>query len=174
MSAFETSVVLPGNYTAMERVILTANGNLQRILSAYYGAPVKVEMRKCVRVDAESFDREVDLVLGNKIVVKDRECLHAIEAGLVGVGQLFRYLNILPSFKLNASGKAPQSIPRSPLMKGRKDGKMPIDYHLWRDYELSCPKISCHFIECFAPGFLDDSFLQQALAQPTLSSSFEK
>lgn len=35
--------------------------------SAYYGAPVKVEMRKCVRVDAESFDREVDLVLGNKV-----------------------------------------------------------------------------------------------------------
>lgn len=102
-------------------------------------------------------------------MVKDRECLHAIEAGLVGVGQLFRYLNILPSFKLNASGKAPQSIPRSSLMKGRKDGKMPIEYHLWRDYELSCPKISCHFIECFAPGFLDDSFLQQALAQPTLS-----
>lgn len=36
MSAFETSVVLPGNYTAMERVILTANGNLQRILRCVY------------------------------------------------------------------------------------------------------------------------------------------
>jgi hypothetical protein len=32
MNAFETSIVLPGNYTPMERVVLTANGNLQRIL----------------------------------------------------------------------------------------------------------------------------------------------
>jgi hypothetical protein len=35
--------------------------------SAYYGAPVKVVVRKCERIDKSTFDREVDLYLANKV-----------------------------------------------------------------------------------------------------------
>jgi hypothetical protein len=37
MGGCETHVMLGGSFTPMERVVLTANGNLQRIMSAYYG-----------------------------------------------------------------------------------------------------------------------------------------
>ena len=52
------------------------------------------------------------------------------------MGQLFRFLGVLPSFKL--------------LSAGRND-----DGALFREYQLSCPQISCRFVETFAPDFLD-------------------
>lgn len=64
MGNFETDVQIQGEFSPFERVILTANGNLQRIMSAYYGAPVHVKINKCVRVDSQIFDREVDLHVG--------------------------------------------------------------------------------------------------------------
>lgn len=77
-SAFETTVILPGDFTGMERVVLTANGNLQRILSAFHAAPITVEVRKCQQVDRCTFDREVDLMLRDKVGRCLRCCLIAL------------------------------------------------------------------------------------------------
>jgi hypothetical protein len=63
-------------------------------------------------------------------------CKTAIEEKNVGVGQLFRFLGVLPSFKLLSSGRNP-------------------DGALWRVYDLSCPQIRCRFVETFTTGFLD-------------------
>ena len=65
-------------------------------------------------------------------------CKTAIEEKNVGVGQLFRFLGVLPSFKLLSSGRNP-------------------DGALWRVYDLSCPQIRCRFVETFTSGFLDYS-----------------
>ena len=65
MGNFETDINIQGEFSPFERVILTANGNLQRIMSAYYGAPVHVKINKCVQVESQVFDREVDLYVGD-------------------------------------------------------------------------------------------------------------
>jgi hypothetical protein len=69
-------------------------------------------------------------------VLYSNECKTAIEEKNVGVGQLFRFLGVLPSFNLLGVGRNP-------------------DGALWREYELSCPQLRCRFVETFAVGFLD-------------------
>jgi hypothetical protein len=144
MGGCETHVTIDGSLLPMERVALTANGNLQRIMSAHYDAPVYVHVLKCDRLNATTFDRHVNLVVDGRtfctavgvIELYSDECVRAVEEKNVGVGQLFRYLGVLPSFRLHHAGR-------------RADGS------LWRDYELSCAQLRCRFVESFAPHFLD-------------------
>jgi len=67
----------------------------------------------------------------------------------VGVGQLFRYFQILPAFQLLALGRQFPPASLSPEEGGSSC------YCLWREYELSCPDMHCRFLEKFAEGFLD-------------------
>jgi len=145
MGGCETHVSVGGSFTPMERVVLTANGNLQRLMSAYYGAPVTVSVNRCEKVVQEGklvYDREVDLLMDNqvfcsavgKIELLDNSCVEAIESKKVGVGQLFRYLGALPRFELLEAGK-------------KEDGV------LWRKYSLSCDQLRCEFTETFAKDF---------------------
>ena len=144
MGGCETHVTVEGALTPMERVVMTANGNLQRIMSAHYDAPVIVRVLKCDRLNSTTFGRHVDLVVNDRVFctaigtieLYSDECVQAIEEKNVGVGQLFRYFGVLPSFQL--------------LKAGRE-----IDGHLWREYELSCPQLRCRFVETFAPQFLE-------------------
>jgi len=180
MGGCETNVVVYGSFTPFERIIITANGNLQRIMSAYYGAPVTVNIIKSNPITNMSlykskknlnsttttttsdtttttnnnnntnnndsnkkllcvYDREVNLLMNNQIFCKaksiieiyDDELINAIEYKKIGIGQMFRYLGALPSFKLHAVGR-------------KEDGS------LWRDYSLYInDRIYCHFIEEF-------------------------
>jgi len=50
------------NFTNMERIALTANGNLQRIFSSYYDEPVVVHVDSCTRRD-NSIDENRDSVM---------------------------------------------------------------------------------------------------------------
>ncbi len=146
-SGIETYITLGESgdrFTALERIVLTANGNLQRIMSAYYGAPVVVDIIKCDLIKDMVYDREVNLVSNGYVFCKaigvielyNRECITAIEEKKIGVGQLFRYFDVLPSFKLLDVGK-------------NEDGT------LWRDYTLSCSHFTCRFTETFSKGFLE-------------------
>ena len=113
----ETNTHVNGTYSSMERVVITSNGNLQRIMSAYYGSPVKVHIKHCELInkanDMAIYEREVDLVVqGNifcnaisKIEIYDEYCESLVRNKVVGIGQLFRYLGILPSFNLIAAGR---------------------------------------------------------------------
>lgn len=138
----ETSVVVDNSYAPLERVVLTANGNLQRIMSAYYGASVMVEVLLCERVQDRVYDREVNLLMDGqkfcnakgKIELLDDDCVEAVESKNVGVGQLFRYLGLLPSFELIDAGR-------------NENGEM------WRTYVLSTAKLNCTFTETFVKGF---------------------
>lgn len=80
--------------------------------------------------------RQIFCTAIGSIVLYSDECKEAIEEKNVGVGQLFRFLGVLPTFNLLGVGRNP-------------------DGALWREYELSCPQLRCRFVETFALGFLD-------------------
>jgi chorismate-pyruvate lyase len=139
----------------LDRMAITANGNLQRLFSSYYDAPVFVVMDYCrptttntITDDCESsspddkcWDRRVHLTVHNQtfctadsfIRVHNVECQALVESGHVGLGQLFRYLDILPEFELLEAGPTPQG-------------------GCWRKYTLSCKYVTCHIQEVFVPG----------------------
>ena len=118
-----------------------ANGNLQRLFSSYYDAPVHVVVDKCVQRTDTTWDRVVHLtVFGEKfctamshITVHNADCRMLVESGTVGLGQLFRHLDKLPSFSLLDAGYCEQG-------------------GLWRMYELKCAQLSCRIEEKFLPG----------------------
>ena len=67
MGGCETNVIINGKFSPLERIILTANGNLQRIMSAYYGAPVIVDVIKTSRLENKCYDRKVNLLVNDKV-----------------------------------------------------------------------------------------------------------
>jgi hypothetical protein len=86
MGGCETKVYVGGSFTPMERIVITANGNLQRIMSAHYGAPVSVTVKKCDKIGTMLYDRQVDIMVGQKIFcevvgsieIYDPKCIEAI------------------------------------------------------------------------------------------------
>jgi hypothetical protein len=132
------NIIESGEFSPMERVVLTANGNLQRIMSSYYGANVRVVILECSKVEDKHYSREVDLVVGDRrfckatgrVEIFSDECVTAMEAQKIGLGQLFRYFGVLPAFKLIDVGR-------------EENGK------LFRVYELECPQLKCTFREVF-------------------------
>lgn len=206
-------------FSPMERIALTANGNLQRIFSSYYDAPIHVHVDSCVRRGAKSsaidsiadrfafmidkdgavWDRVVHLHVHDQvrsasfvfmylqrlsyfnlllnisypkntktlckassmIHVRSPECIQLIEEGSVGLGQLFRYLDKLPTFKLLDAGR----MDLSSIMNG---DSAQSDFHggIWRTYELQCQEMTCliheefhrNAWEIFPPGNADIPF----------------
>mmetsp|Transcript_21616 Transcript_21616/g.46881 ORF Transcript_21616/g.46881 Transcript_21616/m.46881 type:complete len:327 (-) Transcript_21616:1297-2277(-) len=179
------------NFTPMERIALTANGNLQRIFSSFYDAPVHVHVDSCARrelsardeiqigfTDANGFstekyrahidegdavwDRVVHLYVHDKtfcratsvIHVRSHECIRLIEDGTVGLGQLFRYLNKLPTFSLLDAGRTEYAHAESEQSISKNDSKQALQPHefeggMWRTYELQCEELTCLIHEEF-------------------------
>lgn len=61
-------------FSALDRIALTANGNLQRIVSSFYDSPVAVVVNNCIERPSYNFsenagvwDRSVDLKVYNKV-----------------------------------------------------------------------------------------------------------
>jgi len=106
-----------GRFAPLERVLLTANGNLQRIVSSYYDAPVRVEVLRCVEKEPRgaggsgagepscvaAFDREVNLLVSGRVFcvaqsdvrLHTPEALEAVSSGAVGLGQVWMVLVVL-------------------------------------------------------------------------------
>ena len=132
-----------GIHNPMDRIAVTANGNLQRLFSSYYDAPVNVVVEHCHQTIEKSgeWDRRVHLAVfdttfctaDSRIVVHNPECRELVESGKVGLGQLFRYQNVLPEFILQDAG---------PTAEGG----------FWRNYTLDCPLMTCHIHEVFIPN----------------------
>jgi len=141
----------------LDRMALTANGNLQRLVASYYDAPVSVVVESCVLRDNDNnnnndddnnnqqvWDRVVHLQVFEQtfctatsvICVHDPLCQRLVQTGEVGLGQLFRFLDLLPEFELHAAGPKPQG-------------------GFWRDYTLQCAELTCSIVEDFQPGMWD-------------------
>ena len=172
----------------LDRMAVTANGNLQRLFSSYYDAPVYVVVDYCRPASSLShpqatpsttkiWDRRVHLMVHNttfctattQIHVHDVHCQELVESGQVGIGQLYRYLDVLPEFELHDAGYYYyQNDPSSDDQEdagvilvngdGRNNNGKPQEGTeeepgLWRKYTLSCPKyVTCHIHETFIPG----------------------
>ena len=193
-----------GYITPLERIALTANGNLQRIFSSFYDAPVHVIVDKCqlripntnskyynnstsmdkitsmsstISSHAHSnhnhqtnnaipssnydlsayyhrssipaiWDRAVHLSVHDQkfctaysqINVYSQECIDLVCSGKIGIGQIFRYLDKLPTFHLLDAG-------RLDYVDG-DDGDDGVG-GMWREYLLSCEELECHIREEF-------------------------
>lgn len=182
------------NFSPMERIALTSNGNLQRIFSSYYDAPVHVHIDFCERrpndndntngddVEADYsnnknknldvkpyhndnnneaiWDRIVHIHIHGTTIckatsiisVKDPECIRLIENGTIGLGQLFRYLNRLPTFSLVDAGRTTSTTTvvssSSSAVNNNKDTSL-FDGGIWRTYELKCDEMTCLIHEEF-------------------------
>ncbi|KAF9160866.1 hypothetical protein DFQ26_005116 [Actinomortierella ambigua] len=159
MSKRETSLTLPGGFTGFERILLTANGNLQRLLSAFFNKPVKVEIldnnKVALRSDEDAsvmarYHREVNLLCESKVVcnaksqvlVSDKEIYDLVANKGVGIGQIFRYLDRLPSFDLHGLGRTENTF--------------------WREYSLRIPGVDCRLLEVFPSTLSEDGWLDKA------------
>lgn len=142
-------------FTPLQRVVLLANGNLQRLVSSFYNAPVSVHTRYNTRVEDGLYEREVDLVVRNTIfarctstvrVTRD-DCIHAIEHEGVAIGQLFRHFGILPTFELRGAGSTPLAQAAGSEKDGESDTFTSIKDRFWRQYVLSGEGIECNIHE---------------------------
>lgn len=137
----------------LDRMAVTANGNLQRLFSSYYDAPVAVEMVHCTRQKQQQkqqeqqnddsrihavWDRRVNIKIFNQtictadsvVVVHSQEVEDLVESGKVGIGQIFRHFNTLPEFNLLTVG---------PTTNGG----------FWRHYTLESELVTCSIREIF-------------------------
>lgn len=218
-----------GIHHPLDRMALTANGNLQRLVSSYYDAPVSVVVDYCYcqeeleqeqeqakeeeeegnsndatttattttaapppatitsrprRRPLRTWDRRVSLqvfditfcVATSEIRVYDPQCLEWVESGKVGLGQLFRQLNVLPTFCLQRAGKTTTSTggaSKKEKEKGETKTKRPLmdtgttttngelasssggGGGFWREYTLECAQLSCAIHETFIEGLWD-------------------
>ena len=100
ISTPSASEVVMTDFTPLQRVLLTANGNLQRLVSSYHNAPVSVSILKNERVADGRFSREVSISVFGVVFATARSTISVdcadyitaiVEKGL-GIGQLFRHL----------------------------------------------------------------------------------
>mmetsp|Transcript_26849 Transcript_26849/g.45701 ORF Transcript_26849/g.45701 Transcript_26849/m.45701 type:complete len:377 (+) Transcript_26849:39-1169(+) len=195
------------NFSPMERIALTSNGNLQRIFSSYYDAPVHVhidfcerrtlsassndvsngddgslEMMDCTTTDVDNkfdvkqcpqeeingdenntsneeaiWDRIVHIHIHGQTIckatsiisVKDPVCIRLIENGTIGLGQLFRYLNRLPTFSLVDAGRSSRTMKSSSSTLSPNKNDVLFEGGIWRTYELKCEEMTCLIHEEF-------------------------
>ncbi|KAG0210101.1 hypothetical protein BGX33_005131 [Mortierella sp. NVP41] len=155
-SILNTSLSLPDGFTGFERILLTANGNLQRLISAYFNEVVTVTIVENKEVPLlptdgpdvlARFQREVNLLCNNKIfcnaksqvLIKDQKVHDLVVKDGVGIGQIFRYLDRLPSFDLHGLGRTERTF--------------------WREYSLRIPGVDCRLLEVFPSTLSNDGWL---------------
>ncbi|KAI8319638.1 hypothetical protein GQ54DRAFT_264975 [Martensiomyces pterosporus] len=161
MSQRETSCMLPAIFkNPVQRIMLMANGNLQRVLSAYYNLPVSVEVlfnepedpkRLNERLLPIRYNRNINLVCNGTVVcsaqstvdILTRKAADLVINQGVGIGQLFRTMNVLPTFA---------------LIEAHLSDK---DSSFSRLYELRSGDVVCTIKEEFPDGMLDADYCKQ-------------
>ncbi|KAF9564314.1 hypothetical protein EC968_004586 [Mortierella alpina] len=154
----DTTLHLPEGFTGFERILLTANGNLQRLISAYFNKTVTVNIVENKEVPLAQdedpavfarFQREVNLLCNNKVfcnaksqvMIKDQKVYDLVVRNGVGIGQIFRYLDRLPSFDLHGLGRTENTF--------------------WREYSLRIPGVDCRLLEVFPSTLFDDNWIDK-------------
>lgn len=102
MSSKNVFLRLPDAFSPLERMLIQATGNLQRILSAYYNVPSHVKIIKndvvpSTEIPHMQFERKIVMYFEDKLAyeadsiltVKDSNVLELIEKHKYGLGQIF-------------------------------------------------------------------------------------
>ncbi|KAI8990269.1 hypothetical protein BDB01DRAFT_502234 [Pilobolus umbonatus] len=152
MSSKNVFMRLPTQFSPLERMILQATGNLQRLLSAYYNIPSHVKIIKNKSVAHHKYmkyERKIEMYFGDKLayeaesilIVKDDAILELIEKHKYGLGQIFGHTHRSPDFVLHTVGRHGESSGAS----------------FWRDYSLTIPEIlDCFIRETFVEGLFEE------------------
>ncbi len=75
------------------------------------------------------------------ITVHSSDCIRCVESGEVGIGQLFRHLDKLPTFNIIDAGRCVTS-----------NGDGMGNGGLWRRYTLESKELTCDILEEFVPN----------------------
>ncbi|TFK47631.1 hypothetical protein OE88DRAFT_1636212 [Heliocybe sulcata] len=143
-------ITCPDDTTGIERIMLAAQGDLQRLLSSFFACPISVERvyaDTSPRVAPASTDRpitqqrQVQLKCGSRIVciatsfvtLTSPECERLFLDERYAIGQLFRQLRLAPKFTLLKV--------EARIIDGRRE--------LERTYRLENTGISCDITEVF-------------------------
>jgi len=134
------------DFTPLQRVVLSANGNLQRLVSSYHNAAVTVTTRYSHRVQSGLIEREVELsimgivfaVATSTVRLSRADLIAAVEERGLAIGQLFRHLNVMPTFELRDAGH----LSSGALVEG--EAEVPRFY---REYVLSGEGVTCDIRE---------------------------
>ncbi|KAJ2821820.1 hypothetical protein IWW50_004481, partial [Coemansia erecta] len=125
-----------------------------RVLSAYYNLPVSVEVVHNAPARAKTqglpvrYTRDINLVCNRTVVCSaqstvdllTRKAADLVVSQGVGIGQLFRYMNVLPTFRLLEAHLSDDDASFSRL------------------YELRSDDVACVISERFPDGMLDPAF----------------
>ncbi|KAI8379171.1 uncharacterized protein BYT42DRAFT_613496 [Radiomyces spectabilis] len=154
---------LPSDFSPLERMILQATGNLQRLLSAFYNVPSRVEIiynniipytdhqtvsKGVCNTTQTQFERKIRMYFDDKVaydaesilLVKDQTVLELIEKHKYGLGQIFGHTHRTPDFVLHSVGR-----------HGDAPGAS-----FWRDYTLTIPDVlDCFIRETFVEGLVE-------------------
>lgn len=93
-------------------------------------------------------------------VLHSPECVEAVKRGDVGIGQLFRALDVLPNFELLNAGRSawkPSGVERGtaragyPSTEEEEGGEGVVGGGIWRVYDLRSKHLSCRIHEEFPP-----------------------
>lgn len=123
-------------FSPIERVLLSANGNLQRLVSSYLNSHVTVTVNHSTKKSHGVYEREVALlaqgqefgVATSTVTLSRDDCIDAVDRRGVAIGQMFRHLNIMPRFTLHRFGE-------------QADGR------IWREYTLEGSGVCCRILE---------------------------
>lgn len=114
-------------FSPLRRMLLATAGTLQGTLSAYFGAPVTIEVRSqslrgtTVHREVDLVCKELDLVVcsaSTEIVVRDERIRELIADGSVGLGQIVALLGVRATFELAAVGSDDDAFWRRYRMGG--------------------------------------------------------
>ncbi|KAI8330060.1 hypothetical protein BC941DRAFT_518341 [Chlamydoabsidia padenii] len=160
LSSKNVFVRLPESFTPLERMILQASGNLQRLISAYYNIPSRVEILNNTvvtnnqHVPHMQYDRKARIYFGDLLAyeadsilyVKDQTVVDLIEKHKYGLGQIFGHTRRSPDFMLLAVGR-----------HGNQPGAS-----FWRDYSLRIPDVlDCFIRETFIPDLFEGKVVKE-------------
>ncbi|KAL1504865.1 hypothetical protein AB1Y20_008635 [Prymnesium parvum] len=144
MAPGSTYLRLPDGFTARERMLLTANGNVERIVSSYHAMPVAAYViSNHKRHDSPVFDRQVALLMQGRQFMLAKSTVFLTQQDWVDfvvkdgnpLGEVFRRKGVMPTFKLHSVGRG--------------------DKYFWRCYQLSSAGMTCEITETFSVDVFD-------------------
>jgi chorismate-pyruvate lyase len=155
------SPLFPPHTTPLQRLCLSASGNLQLVLRAYLNRELQFELRihasRMTHAQATTVTRTIQLhVDGTPVCLAHSvTTVHAVDSphlqafidGHVGIGQLFQRLDQYPRFQLLDYAVADRD--GAVVYDASLFGTVDFRVGMCRSYTLTTPSLSSHITELF-------------------------
>jgi len=143
MAPATTYLKLPDGFTPLQRMLLTANGNVERIVASYYAAPVTTYVSLNHKREHCVYDRQIALLVFGQQFMSAKSTIFFTDIMWheqmlkrnLQPGVLYRSMGEMPTFNLRSVGKGPS--------------------YFWRTYTLSASGMTVEVTETFAEDVFD-------------------